>query len=225
MVQFMKSKNPNQDVLITFWQFVKATGMDYNEFKSTLGFSKKDELIIRDIWDRIHDGNIKFEIFEKEFNEKKLKGGTESLSDHILPFLKFLYSAQTGITNDKVDESINDRVNEFSYVNDFNKDIVNWDDDRIYDTYEKLYQRMPEVPFITKLLHFNEDSKRTNDPVHLYITTVERKIPGGPFTVREYDSDRDSVEEYQTKYMHCPLVYDWINGDGVEVQKPGNLRT
>lgn len=212
MVQFMKSKDPSQDALITFWQFVKATGMDYNEFKSTLGFSKKDEIALRNIWDKIHDGKIKFEILEKEFNEKKLNGGTQSLGDHILPFLKFLYEAQTGISDTDA-------------VQDFNDDIMDWDTDRIYDTYEKLFQRVPEVPFITKLLPFSGEKKRVAGPAHMYITTVERKIPGGPFTVREYDSDREGIQEYVSNSMHCPLIYDWINGDGTELQKPGNLMT
>ena len=202
----MKNIGNEFSPLITFWQFVKATGMDYNEFKSTLGFNKRNELLLRDLWDKIHFGNVKFEVIQKEFVKSDLNA-------IISAFLHFLYKAQTGIDIESLEK-----------VEDFNNDIIDWDNDKLYDTYEKLYKRMPEVPFITELIKFDENRNRKK-PYHFYITSLERKIPNGPFTIREYDSDRDDIEEYQSNQMHCPLVYDWIKGNGEELQKAGNFKT
>ena len=212
MTVFIKNKEPGYCALITFRQFVKATGMDYNEFMSQAGLTHKDGKEIQKVWDSIYNGDAKFDELAKAFFVPMRSG--KSMFDYVDTFVKVIYEAQTGV---RVEPLLN-------AVKDFHRDITDWNTNRITDWFDRFSQRTPEVPFITELFGFNKD--RMHLPEHVYITTMEKKVPGGPFTIREFDSDRDGVIEYTSNSPYCPLIYDSFDPNtGREVQKPGNLRT
>ena len=212
MTVFIKNKEPGYCALITFWQFVKATGMYYNEFMNEMGLTHKNGKIIQPIWDSIFTGEAKFDELASKFFTP-MPGG-KSLLDYVDSFLKIIYEAQTGI---KVDPLLNS-------VKNYHRDITEWDNNKILDTYNNFSLRKPEVPFITELFTFNKDDFQL--PEHVYITTMERKVPGGPFTIKEYDSNRDGAMECVSNTPYCPLIYSSLDYDNVsEIQKAGNLRT
>ena len=54
MLNFVRNLNPVLSAFIAFWQFVKHTNMNYNEFKSKLPFNGRDEVKFRKLWDDIY---------------------------------------------------------------------------------------------------------------------------------------------------------------------------
>lgn len=206
MIKFIKNKEPGYCSLITFWQLVKALGMDYNEFKSKLWFNTPDEKFIREIWNKIVEGKTTFETLEKDFFEKKLDGGKKSLFDYIDEFNKVVYKAQTGIPIDFA-------LNNVKTIHD----KISWDEDKLIDTYEKFFQTVPAVPFLTETFCF-DGAKKFHKPEHIYITTIEKKIPGGPWTIINYDNDEDGPYEYLSKHLHEPINYLSAGDDTDESQ-------
>ena len=213
MFDFMRSFNSDLSAFIAFWQFVKRTNMDYNEFKSKMILKPADEVKLRKLWDDIHYGKVKFENLKRDFIEKTLDNDMKSLSDYINGFLDLIYQTQTGINMFPF----------LSAVSHYN-DIIDWDDINIEKTFDKLQDAVKEVPFITKTVKFDGRKNKTPD-THISITTIEQKVPNGPFTVKEYDSNNNIVNEYTSNSVHCPLIYEWDRDDGTKEQKPGNLKT
>ena len=210
MFDFM---NSDLSAFIAFWQFVKHTNMDYNEFKSKMLLKAADEVKLRKLWNDIHFGKVKFENLKKDFIEKNLDNDMKSLSDYITRFIDLIYQTQTGI-----------RMFPFiSAVQRYN-DIIDWDNLNIEKTFDKLQDAIKEVPFITKTVKFDANKNKTPD-THISITTIEQKVPNGPFTIKEYDSNNNIVNEYTSNSVHCPLIYEWDKEDGTREQKPGNLMT
>ena len=210
MFDFM---NSDLSAFIAFWQFVKHTNMDYNEFKSKMLLKATDEVKLRKLWNDIHFGKVKFENLKKDFIEKNLDNDMKSLSDYITRFIDLIYQTQTGI-----------RMFPFiSAVQRYN-DIIDWDNLNIEKTFDKLQDAIKEVPFITKTVKFDANKNKTPD-THISITTIEQKVPNGPFTIKEYDSNNNIVNEYTSNSVHCPLIYEWDKEDGTREQKPGNLMT
>ena len=210
MFDFM---NSDLSAFIAFWQFVKHTNMDYNEFKSKMLLKPADEVKLRKLWNDIHFGKVKFENLKKDFIEKNLDNDMKSLADYINRFIDLIYQTQTGI-----------RMFPFiSAVQRYN-DIIDWDNLNIEKTFDKLQDAIKEVPFITKTVKFDANKNKTPD-THISITTIEQKVPNGPFTVKEYDSNNNIVNEYTSNSVHCPLIYEWDKEDGTREQKPGNLMT
>ena len=210
MFDFM---NSDLSAFIAFWQFVKHTNMDYNEFKSKMLLKATDEVKPRKLWNDIHFGKVKFENLKKDFIEKNLDNDMKSLSDYITKFIDLIYQTQTGI-----------RMFPFiSAVQRYN-DIIDWDNLNIEKTFDKLQDAIKEVPFITKTVKFDANKNKTPD-THISITTIEQKVPNGPFTVKEYDANNNIVNEYTSNSVHCPLIYEWDKEDGTREQKPGNLMT
>ena len=213
MFEFVRNINPELSAFIAFWQFVKHANMDYNEFKSKMLFKTADEVKFRKLWDDIHYGKVKFSDLKKDFIEKNLDGNMKSLADYINMFVDLIYKVQTGI-----------KYSPFaSPIMNYN-DIYEWDDLDIEKTFDKLQDAVKEVPFITKTLTFDAKKNKTPD-THVSITTIEQKVPNGPFTVKEYDSDNNIINEYTSNTVHCPLIYEWDKADGTKEQKPGNLMT
>ena len=205
--------NSDLSAFIAFWQFVKHTNMDYNEFKSKMLLKATDEVKLRKLWNDIHFGKVKFENLKKDFIEKNLDNDMKSLSDYITRFIDLIYQTQTGI-----------RMFPFiSAVQRYN-DIIDWDNLNIEKTFDKLQDAIKEVPFITKTVKFDANKNKTPD-THISITTIEQKVPNGPFTIKEYDSNNNIVNEYTSNSVHCPLIYEWDKEDGTREQKPGNLMT
>ena len=205
--------NSDLSAFIAFWQFVKHTNMDYNEFKSKMLLKAADEVKLRKLWNDIHFGKVKFENLKKDFIEKNLDNDMKSLSDYITRFIDLIYQTQTGI-----------RMFPFiSAVQRYN-DIIDWDNLNIEKTFDKLQDAIKEVPFITKTVKFDANKNKTPD-THISITTIEQKVPNGPFTVKEYDANNNIVNEYTSNSVHCPLIYEWDKEDGTREQKPGNLMT
>ena len=210
MFDFM---NSDLSAFIAFWQFVKHTNMDYNEFKSKMLLKAADEVKLRKLWNDIHFGKVKFESLKKDFIEKTLDNDMKSLADYINRFIDLIYQTQTGI-----------RMFPFiSAVQKYN-DIIDWDNLNIEKTFDKLQDAIKEVPFITKTVKFDANKNKTPD-THISITTIEQKVPNGPFTVKEYDANNNIVNEYTSNSVHCPLIYEWDKEDGTREQKPGNLMT
>ena len=213
MFNFLRKRNPDLSALMAFWQFVKAANMDYNEFKSKIFFKASDEQKFRKIWDDIHYGKTKFDKLKTEFTEQNLDKNSKSIADYINQFIDILFEAQTGIKSKPIIDDV------FDY-----NDILDWDDFNLEDTFDKLHDAIEEVPFITKTVKFDAEKNKQSTP-HISITTIEQKVPGGPYTIKEYDSDHKVINEYTSKSFHTPLLYEWDKEDGTKQQKPGNLRT
>ena len=213
MFNFLRTITPDISSFIAFWQFVKHANMDYNEFKGKLLFKANDEAKFRKLWDDIHFGRAKFDDLKKDYVEKTLDKNSKSISDYINSFLDIIYQAQTGIT-----------MYPFCMGMRHYNDIIDWDALNIEKAYDKLQDAVKEVPFITKTVKF--DAKKNKTPnTHISITTIEQKVPNGPFTIKEYDSDNNIVNEFTSNSVHCPLIYEWDKDDGTKEQKPGNLLT
>ena len=209
----MKTINPDVSSFIAFWQFIKHTNMDFNEFKSKLLFKASDEAKIRQLWDDIHYGRAKFNELKKDFIAKTLDNNSKSMSDYINDFLDIIYQKQTGISM-------------FPFLTGMSNynDITDWDDINIEKAFDKLQDAVHEVPFITKTVKFDANKNKTPD-THISITTIEQKVPNGPWTIKEYDSNNNVVNEFTSNSVHCPLIYEWDKDDGTKEQKPGNLLT
>ena len=213
MFNFVRNLDSDLSAFIAFWQFIKHLNMDYNEFKSKMFLKPADEVKLRKLWDDIHYGKVKFQELKKDFVDKNLDNNMKSLSDYINAFIDVIYKAQTGIMFSPYT----------SMINNYN-DILDWDDINIETTFDRLQDAIKEVPFITKTVKFDGKKNKTPD-THISITTIEQKVPNGPFTIKEYDSDNKVVNEFTSNTVHCPLIYEWDRDDGTKQQKPGNLLT
>ena len=210
MFDFM---NSDLSAFKAFWQFVKRTNMDYNLFKSKMRLNAYDEVKLRKLWDDIHYGRAKFENLKKDFIEKSLDKNSKSLADYVNEIIDLIYQSQTGIG----------ALPLMSDIMNYN-DVMNWDSRNIESVFERMHDALEEVPFITKTVKFNAKKNKKPD-THVSITTIERKVPNGPFTIKEYDSDNNVINEYNSNAVYCPLIYEWDKEDGTKQQKPGNLMT
>ena len=145
-VQFIRNEAPGYCVLITFYQFIKAMHMSYNEFVNTFPGTPPKELFDKRMpgwWDGIHSGRMKYPELKRVFFRPDGEG--VEMYDICDPFLEGIFKIQSGLD---IHQVINKTKN-------FDKDIKNyWDDNKMEAWYDAYRDRCQEVPFVCCWLNF-----------------------------------------------------------------------
>lgn len=209
-VQFIRNEAPGYCVLITFYQFIKAMHMSYNEFVNTFPGTPPKELFDKRMpgwWDGIHSGRMKYPELKRVFFRPDGEG--VEMYDVCDPFLEGIFKIQSGLD---IHQVINKTKN-------FDKDIKNyWDDNKMEAWYDAYRDRCQEVPFVCCWLNFMH--KKFTWPDHVYLSTLQDDL-GKRYRIRCYNSDSpQGVVETTTDDMLDPLMFGTTHGYPKEDELP-----
>ena len=116
-VQFIQNESPGYCVLITFFEFIKAMHMSYNEFVNTFPGKPPKQLFDKRMqgwWDGIHNGKLKYPELKRMFFKPDFEG--VAMYDICDPFLEGVFKVQTGLDIHKV----------IDHTDSFDKDVRNF---------------------------------------------------------------------------------------------------
>lgn len=196
-IPFIKNESPGYCVLITFYQFIKALNMSFNEFMNSFPTTPPKEAHDKRMpkwWDDIYSGRAKYKELQRIFFKEDDEG--VQMYDICDPFLEGIFKIQNGMDINKVIDS----------TKSFDKDDKHyWDDKKLEAWYAAYKDKCKEVPFVCEWLNFM--NKRFTWPDHVYITTMCDDV-GGQYRIRAYNSDnQQGVVETLSKEMLAPLVF------------------